>query len=103
MEDLTSSNGNVLHQWACASISSLSKPQLQMCASLMVQLLMDADVTEEPVIWRLRLLCLADGDLTRTYIEGQKLLRTLAKSSADLQDVLPLMHCSCCSSLQIPG
>ncbi|CAE7286656.1 unnamed protein product, partial [Symbiodinium microadriaticum] len=77
-------------------LRSLGKPQRQKWASLMVQLLMNPDVPKGPVIWRLKMLWLADDDPIHTYAEAQQLLPIVLKSSTDLQtDIRFLMHCSC--------
>ncbi|CAE7196948.1 unnamed protein product [Symbiodinium sp. CCMP2592] len=75
----------------------LSKPQRQRWVSLLVELLMDEDFPKQPVIWRLRLLWLADDDPLRTYAAVRQQLRLYAKSASKWEtDVKLLTDCSCC-------
>ncbi|CAE7030013.1 unnamed protein product [Symbiodinium sp. CCMP2592] len=75
----------------------LSKPQRQRWVSLLVELLMDEDFPKQPVIWRLRLLWLADDDPLRTYAAVRQQLRLYAKTASKWEtDVKLLTDCSCC-------
>ncbi|CAE6922214.1 unnamed protein product [Symbiodinium sp. CCMP2592] len=58
----------------------LSKPQRQRWVSLLV--LLDEDFPKQPVIWRLRLLRLADDDPLRTYAAVRQQPRLYAKSAS---------------------
>ncbi|CAE7654130.1 unnamed protein product [Symbiodinium sp. CCMP2592] len=104
MEELVISNipANLAKIENCISglglvLRSLCKPQRQKLAYLMVQLLMDESISDKTgLLWRLKLLWLADEDPTQTYAEAQQLLRSLEKSNTDLRAaVRVLMYCSC--------
>ena len=55
------------------------------------------DFLKEPVLWRLRVLWLADDDPMRTYTEVRHQLRLYAKSTSKwVIDVKLLTDCGCC-------
>ncbi|CAE7037085.1 unnamed protein product [Symbiodinium sp. CCMP2592] len=77
-------------------LRALTKPQRQKWVSLLVKLLMDEDFPTEQVIWRLRLLWLADDDPLRTYSEAQRQMKLFEKTNSDWEvDIQLLLQSSC--------
>ncbi|CAE7361549.1 unnamed protein product [Symbiodinium sp. CCMP2592] len=105
LEELVTSNIPSMPKINCCMgslglvLRSLSKRQRQKLAPLMVQLLIHENISGKvdntTVVWRLKLLWLADEDPTENYAEAQQLLRSLEKSHEELRpDVRVLLHCS---------
>ncbi|CAE7334408.1 unnamed protein product, partial [Symbiodinium microadriaticum] len=86
VESSISANSGIImfcNQILGMALRVLDKPQRQKWASLLVKLLMDEDYPKEPVIWRLRLLWLADDDPLRTYSEVQHQMKIFVKSASN--------------------
>ena len=95
MEDLLANASETLEEIAACHrklvlvFRSLSKPQRQKWVSLMVKLLMYRQYRKDGLIWRLKMLWLADDDPRRTYAESAEQLQTFAKpASADVRQEL---------------